>query len=444
MEDPAASGEQKAAVIPRKRKAADPVFHNQTESMDLDQLQAHIKRQQLEAEIFMHLPPNAPERPTLTGFISKMLGDGSSISTIPGQMPASMGKAALNEVSQNAYWVGEKSDGERRLMVILDGTIYFVDRKLSALRPVITADSLKTSLATVLSQLDGTILDGELIHHDGIENQFDRPSGLLLPLPTFSYICFDLCCISHDRRISNAPFSVRMYHFKRLVKEFLRPLSSGQLSFHYKRFWRREDISNLLQTLRTAAPKSQSSVAHDDASSMMWSSKIARHCFYRSGDECMWHTNDGIIFQPERSPYDGKWSCPTDLARTLVRNPESVNIKQFQADCVDLSSNDSVSAGAPPRLRIYKWKWPEMNTIDFMVKSPFFSKNFSTGAQELQLYTYGDGNAEMVVRKLEVTDSQKREFEQMIRENRAGDKFVIECAYDVCVLEDLSVRRFNL
>lgn len=427
---PPASGGKQPEGGQRKRKPA--VFSNINYDLSYEEEQKKIKQQRLEASVFRTVRPGE-ETKAVIDFMSEMMASGERIDTIPGQMPVSLGRITLSQIRQFAYWAGEKSDGERRLLVILNRQMYLVDRKLSMLSPILETvfdDKHQASLTKLFDSLDGTILDGELINHDEIQSTCKPPSQYPPDhkLAKFSFICFDVCCIRRDPRVANSPFSVRKFHFKSLTTEYLRSLSKNEhLSFHYKRFWARHDINTLMGTFRSVNLGTPT-----DFDSLFYQASVKRIFFYRSGDEVMWHLNDGIVFQPERAPYDGKWVChEPDTLKTFVRDEQSVRLDALSLDLAPSSLSSSSSVGIS--LKILKWKWPEMNTIDFVVRHPFFRPS-SNGLFELELFAQGDGTT-VLVRRLDCTSSQKAEFERMLETESKGrgapTEFVIECAYEV-------------
>ncbi|GAM19701.1 hypothetical protein SAMD00019534_028760 [Acytostelium subglobosum LB1] len=77
--------------------------------------------------------------------------------TFPGSMPINFGKKHFRYVQANDYYVSEKTDGVRYLLLITNDTIYMIDRKFD----------FYTVAYPKLLELYGndTLLDGEMIRH---------------------------------------------------------------------------------------------------------------------------------------------------------------------------------------------------------------------------------------------------------------------------------------
>lgn len=70
--------------------------------------------------------------------------------------------------------------------------------------------------------------------------------------------------------------------------------------------------------------------------------------------------------------------------------------------------------------RILKWKWPELNTIDFKLFQPFVGRD---GASKL--YVAGEQRSDVLVKNVRFTEQETQWLGKF-----PGDAVVVECAFD--------------
>ncbi len=74
---------------------------------------------------------------------------------------------------------------------------------------------------------------------------------------------------------------------------------------------------------------------------------------------------------------------------------------------------------------LLKWKWGEMNTIDFKFIAPLWRR----GENELDFYCGGYGASDILIRRQSVSDETRDMLDRDFRERNA-DALVYECQYD--------------
>jgi mRNA capping enzyme, catalytic domain/mRNA capping enzyme, beta chain/mRNA capping enzyme, C-terminal domain len=213
-----------------------------------------------------------------------------------GCMPVNFSRHDMEEIQRspdNAYFLSEKTDGVRHLLVFTGDTAVLIDRAMRGKQPVPAAGSGDGAnddpFAPVLGLIaPGTVLDGEVVM-----NRRGRK-----PRPIF--IVFDVMAVNATTPVLHLPFEDRL----RLLKQasFTLPTASRDvfdpsavaspnvaLPLVRKNFVKRTDVDELLSFVVE---------------------ERGMRC-YRNGD-LHYHLTDGIIFQPNR-PY----VCGTD--RSLLK-----------------------------------------------------------------------------------------------------------------------------
>lgn len=194
----------------------------------------------------------------------------------PGCMPVNFSRHNLDQIQNspdNAYYVSEKTDGVRYLMVFTGDTVVLVDRAMEGRR----LKAKDEPMASVLKLIQpGTVLDGEVV----LNRKLNRPI----------FIVFDVLAINATTPVLQLPFEERLNHlrkssFRTSEKDVFDNVDpSVALPLVRKKFCKRTDIDDLLN--KVVEEKGLRS--------------------YRNGD-LHYHLTDGIIFQPNKA-----YVCGTD------------------------------------------------------------------------------------------------------------------------------------
>jgi len=203
-----------------------------------------------------------------------------------GCMPVNFQRHNIEEIQRsedNGYFLSEKTDGVRYLMVFTGKTAVLVDRAMKGNQPKPVPGSNDDPLLPVLPLIrPGTVFDGEVVMH----RKLRRPI----------FIVFDVLAISTEKPILHLPFEQRLKHLRqasfRTSTANRDPFAPGDvknkrvaLPFVRKNFVKRTDLDNLLSNVTEERGLRS----------------------YRNG-ETHHHLTDGIIFQPNL-PY----VCGTDV-----------------------------------------------------------------------------------------------------------------------------------
>lgn len=207
----------------------------------------------------------------------------------PGCMPVNFCRHNIEEVQrgddkEGGYFLSEKTDGVRYLMVFTGDTVVLVDRTMTGKQPTPLNNSDDDPMKSVLPLIKpGTVFDGEVVMH----RKLRRPI----------FIVFDVLCISSTEPILHLPFHMRLKH---LMRASFRTESAKKDMFASSEAALR-DPSTVLPLVRKNFVKR---TGLDGLLSKVVEEKGVRS--YRNGD-LHYHLTDGIIFQPD-SPY----ACGTD------------------------------------------------------------------------------------------------------------------------------------
>jgi hypothetical protein len=205
----------------------------------------------------------------------------------PGCMPVNFSRHNIEEVQQSddngGYFLSEKTDGVRHLMVFTGDTVVLVDRAMKGKRPI-PRSGQEEPMKSILDLINpGTVFDGEVVMH----RKERRPV----------FIVFDVLVLSAMQPVLHLPFSKRLNCLKQALfrtKHANRNMfadaaavkdHSIPLPLVRKNFVQRIELDNLL--------------------SHVVEEKGLRT--YKNG-ELHNHLTDGIIFQPNL-PY----VCGTDV-----------------------------------------------------------------------------------------------------------------------------------
>ncbi|XXQ33711.1 mRNA guanylyltransferase [Plasmodiophora brassicae] len=262
----------------------------------------------------------------------------------PGPLPATVGRCHLQQFARVKYWVTEKSDGERRFLLILPDATFLIDRKWSVLK--VTSSFYQDTCRADLPVL----LDGELMNPEGTHALY------------LAYDCMNLGA----RRLTDAPFSERIAAFEKVAERY-----------------------------RTAVPD-------DDLSAHDHPFRIASKFFVPQVEI--------VRILHKIHPHMGSYRF-VDLKRRRVNKNDGLI---FVADV------DKYRPEKPTTLM--KWKWPDKNSVDFIVRAPFFNDR---GELELRCGSYH--NQDMVVRRITVDNGTRTQFLSWVQ---GRNELVIECVYD--------------
>jgi len=205
----------------------------------------------------------------------------------PGCMPVNFSRHNIEEVQRadgNGYFLSEKTDGVRYLMVFTGKTVVLVDRTMKGKQPIPrNGKNGIDPMSNILNLVNpGTVLDGEVVMH----RKLRRPV----------YIVFDVLSISSTQPTLHLPFEQRLWHLK---KATFRAASADSDIFAD------EAVTNPNIALPLVRKNFVRRTNLDDLLSHVVEEKGLRS--YRNGIVHN-HLTDGIIFQPNL-PY----MCGTDV-----------------------------------------------------------------------------------------------------------------------------------
>lgn len=124
-----------------------------------------------------------------------------------GCMPVNFSRHNIDEIQrspENGYFLSEKTDGVRYLLVFTGKTAVLIDRKMEGKQPIPrpgTAPDQDPFSSILLYVKPGTVLDGEVVMH----RQLRRPI----------YIVFDVLAISSTEPVLQLPFELRLECLRR-------------------------------------------------------------------------------------------------------------------------------------------------------------------------------------------------------------------------------------
>jgi hypothetical protein len=205
-----------------------------------------------------------------------------------GCMPKNFSRHHLDEIQrspENSYFLSEKTDGVRHLLVFTGTTAVLLDRKMERgkqPKPRPGSDPAQDPMAPILSLIrPGTVLDGEVVLH----RKLRRPI----------FIVFDVLTLSTTQPVLQLPFEQRLRHLKRA-------------SFRTEKADRDMFADSAVADPKVALPLVRKNFVSrfglDDLLSRVTEERGMRT--YMNGDVHN-HLTDGIIFQPNL-PY----VCGTD------------------------------------------------------------------------------------------------------------------------------------
>ncbi len=192
---------------------------------------------------------------------------------VPGPMPISILRSNLKTLSDNQYWVAEKSDGDRYLLFYSSARkqCYLIGRKFDLLK--VPGDLLPH----MFSGGGDSLLDGEVVE--------EWVSGQKRP----AYLVFDIVAF-HGVHYGEQPLSKRLQQIGKSVGEYRRMEGKGFCPFivQSKTFYKKEHVSEMLKKIE----RKVSSSGHVE----YWFSET------RTAGLRM-NLNDGVILTPELGGY---------------------------------------------------------------------------------------------------------------------------------------------
>mmetsp|Transcript_30292 Transcript_30292/g.50060 ORF Transcript_30292/g.50060 Transcript_30292/m.50060 type:complete len:757 (+) Transcript_30292:141-2411(+) len=201
-----------------------------------------------------------------------------------GCMPVNFSRHNIEEVQrspENGYFLSEKTDGVRHLLIFTGKTAVLIDRAMKGKQPIPRSSDDVDPLAHIVPLMKpGTVLDGEVVMH----RKLRRPI----------FIVFDVLTIPEP--VLHLPFEQRLKHLRHASfrtptanKDMFDPkaVSDPKIAMPLvrKNFVKRQDLDDLLG--RVTEEKGLRSYRHGETHN---------------------HLTDGIIFQPNL-PY----VCGTDV-----------------------------------------------------------------------------------------------------------------------------------
>ena len=212
----------------------------------------------------------------------------ASLSNIkfPGCMPVNFSRHNIEEVQRSGdnggYFLSEKTDGVRHLMVFTGDSVVLVDRAMKGKQPIPRAKDGSDPMQSVIPLINpGTVLDGEVVMH----RKLRRPV----------FIVFDVLSVSASHPVLHLPFSQRLAHLRQA--KFRTPTADRDM-------FAESSVKDPSIALPLVRKNFVNRIKLDELLSHVVEEKGLRT--YKNGDLHN-HLTDGIIFQPNL-PY----ACGTD------------------------------------------------------------------------------------------------------------------------------------
>ena len=303
--------------------------------------------------------------------------------SFPGALPINFGRSHLEtllEQPASQYFLSEKTDGERYLLVFTHNTAVLVNRKMQGMQPVTepitgtpTTDAADDDpFADYAAYIKpGTVLDGELVmnHHS---------SPKIGSAPTF--VVFDILATDASTPVTHQPYQARLEHlnngaFCMANEEALTPKTmTNEKAMAHKKAIAKEIFNDFPTTRNTQgiALKLKQVYRRDQVNAL--TARLfedeGRH-WYRDTNE-QYHGTDGIIFHPN-TPY----TSGTDR-------------------------------------QLLKWKYADHTSIDVALKphsTPIHSRNNGNTQPTLAGYAQGDDTLQRIMPTVELNPFDRMRFE---------------------------------
>jgi len=194
-------------------------------------------------------------------------------------LPHTLRRFMVPQLSEDEYWICEKTDGTRALCLLCEYGVYFILRDWKPYILSSSKDSL--SLQNALSKPEcPTLLDGELVHidsflagHGGGTEDMD--------IETFQkYMIFDIV-MSLGKRVSEDPLSTRLMIIGHVVQRF-RQYCNTDIEFLGKNYYPKNHIPQLLKKIQKT----------ENGKYLYCDGKRVNY-------------NDGLLFVPEKMGFTG-------------------------------------------------------------------------------------------------------------------------------------------
>jgi mRNA guanylyltransferase len=222
----------------------------------------------------------------------------------PGAMPVNMCLHHISSVQQDTYFVCEKTDGVRYLLVTLQKDAVFLDRTMQC-NQVLGGGELANAVPE-------TVLDGELVRVQSESSE----------VPRAVFVIFDILMLEGKSLMSHA-FSQRFQLVSNVVMPRYNAANCTALLLQPKQFYRRADIGALMSCVKQGKGMQKRDRVYVQAGS--------------------WHRTDGVILQPDTKYGEGcllKWKYP-DLASIDLRAANHYGVISFTTDTKDGSQDVS-------------------------------------------------------------------------------------------------------
>jgi len=239
-----------------------------------------------------------------------------------GCMPINFGRHNISDVQsgEGDYFISEKTDGVRYLMVFTGSTVVLVDRAMKGHRPIGGGGGDPFSYLLPLIR-PGTVLDGEVV----LNRKYRRAI----------FIVFDVMCVGAEKPVVDLNFSERLRHLRQA--SFRTPTAKVDMFG-----------TGLVKDQKIACPLVRKNFVKridlDDLMKHVQESKGLRT--YVNGDSHV-HMTDGIIFQPDR-PY--AMGTDVNLFKWKYLDTVTIDVEILPAGGGYLHGNSD--DGGPPPLRV--------------------------------------------------------------------------------------------
>jgi mRNA guanylyltransferase len=219
--------------------------------------------------------------PLMLGTLPRVTGDeltqlqractdmlGSAAGRFPGSQPVSFGRTHLQSVQRQHYFVAEKTDGMRYMLLILgDKGAFVVDRHFGMRELPMRFPGPKPG-----TLLDNTLLDGELVVDTSLETNERK----------MRYLIYDACAVAGEL-ITGYSLTYRLAAVRRFVRAPQSAAADQPFTIDLKDYYELEHLSWLFKHI---APSR------------------GEHLFtFVDENRGLRHGTDGIIFTPVDAPY---------------------------------------------------------------------------------------------------------------------------------------------
>lgn len=289
--------------------------------------------------------------------------DHSRFTKFPGAQPAELSRSEFERLRSEKYWVAEKSDGVRGMLLSTEQGMYLVDRRfdfyaINSQPRFFLPDARNTDRPQ-----HQTLLDGEMTYNFHYNK--------------YCFMVFDVIAISGESKMENAlPKRLEVIRDEVVLpfrKKYDSNLASAPFIFLGKEFFPFERIAYILQRISYFPP--------DPAAGETFPRYV-----YQS--EKRYNDNDGLIFTPENQPFKA----------------------------VGLNG-------------IFKWKWPNLQTVDFLLRVEERTNKFGNISKDFVLYLQGNGGLLIKFQKAKFPNDIRKRIWRILEE-RDSKEVIVELAFD--------------